>query len=362
MGILEDLGIRRKDVRTRSTPKTFGELKFEDWLWILDRTGGDGDGTFSNKATGRATTEKQYQKGTGKQTIAGSDCQTDSLNDTAATRLNGFVRTNFYKDSPSGKSSANTEADQIRIEYEGEVNVQVRRVYCKDKKKWGWSIWVKPTGTAIRKRDYWADEDGKMTRKTRMVEEQIIAPRKAKAGGFSEASSRDWGKWRGAAKKNVKCDKCFAPKNYPCVNDTGIEKGIYINDKGKPMSPAQASELKEGRGMNAEVRRLRTNAHRVRVETYLEKKKGLVEIPQSIAGYTGKFVEETARRPPTDTEKERYLINKMNGSQIERYEELEEQESYSLQDVEAIQNQKQIVKYEKWIEYGVVDDGEIREE
>lgn len=358
MGILEDLGIRRKDVRTRSTPKTFGELRFEDWLWILDRTGEDGDGTYSNKVTGRATTEKQYQKGTGKQTIAGSDCQTDSLNDTAAGRLNGYVRTNFYADNKGGKASATTEGDMIRREYEGEVFVQVRRVYCKDSRRWGWSVWVKPTGTAPRKNNYWVDEEGKMTRKTEIVESTVIAPRRARAGGFSEASSREWGKWRGAAKKQVKCTKCFAPKNYPCVNDIGIEKGIYLNDKGKPMSPAQASELKEGRGMNAEVRKLRTNAHRVRVELYLEKKKGLVEVPQSITGQAGVFEEAVERRPPTDNEKERYLIRMFNDSQMGRFEDLEDQDSYSLQDVEAIQNKKQIPKYEKWIEYGVVDDGE----
>lgn len=359
MGILEDLGIRGTSVRLRSTPKTFGELRFEDWLWILDRSPENED---DSKTKARALSEKQYQAGTGKQTIAGSDCQTDSLNDTTARTLNGYIRTNFYADNASGKKSAKAKGDEIRREYEGEVFVRVYRVYCKDSRRWGWSVWVKPTGTKERVRNYWADVDGKMTKIRGTEEMTVIAPRSEKAGGFSEASSRDWTKWRGASKKKVACPKCFAPKDYPCINDKGIESGIYINDKGEPMTPSQASALKAGRGMNAEVRAVRTNAHRERVTLYLEKKKGLVEVPQSIKGQTGIFEEKVERRPPTDQEKERYLLRVFNDSQVERFEDIEESGEYSLSDVEALMNKKQKPKYEKWIEYGVEQDGEIREE
>lgn len=356
MGLLEDLGIRRKDVRTRSTPKTFGELRFEEWLYLLDISPEGEDGA---KQRARALSEKQFQEGKGFQTMAGSDCQEDSLSPAVRKRLNGYVRVNFYADNAGGKSRAKAAGDDIRREYEGELFVNVRRVYCKDRRVWGWSVWVKPTGTKERLREYWVDDNGKMIKKRGTEERTVIAPRTEKAGGFAEATSRDWGKWRGAAKKKVACPKCDAPKDYPCVNDRGIAEGIYINEKGKPMTASQASKYKEGRGLSKTVRNVRTNPHRERVTVYLEKKEGLVEVPQSITGRAGQFEEKADRRPPTEREKENYLIGKFNDSQLERFEELEDQDSYSLQDVEAIMNKKQIPKYEAWIEYGVKDDGEI---
>lgn len=367
MGLLEDLGIRSKGFKTRTTPKTFGELAFEEWLWLLDADSEDfrQEGKVAGiKARKRAEAEINYRDNLAgpKPKIGGSECQEEDLSESVGKALNGYIRTHFYADTPAGKSAANAKADEIRRNFEGEVFVRRRRVYCQDNREWGQSVWVKPTGTKMRKRNYWATEDGKMIMKTDEVEQVVIAPRREKAGGFSEASSRNWGKWRGASKKKVSCPTCFAPKDYPCVNDRGIAEGIYINEKGKPMSASQASQYKEGRGMSLTVRSKRTNAHRARVTKYLEEKKGLVEVPQSIASVTGTFEEKTERRPPTDIEKERYLIRVFNEGQMGRFEEIEDRdEGYELSDVEAIMNKKQVVKYEKWIEYGreVKTDGEV---
>ena len=361
------MGIRRKDFKTRTTPKTFGELRFEDWLWLLDADSEDygEEGQIAGiKARKRAEGEVRYQKNTKgpKPKIGGSECQEEDLSPAVKKRLNGYIRTNFYADTPSGKSLAKQQADTYRRNYEGELFVNVRRVYCKDNREWGWSVWVKPTGTKMRKRNYWATEDGKLIRKTGEVEQVVIAPRRVKAGGFASADSREWGQWRGAAKKKVSCPTCFAPTNYPCVNNVGIEEGIYLNEKGKPMSASQASQYREGRGMSLKVRSKRTNAHRERVTKYLEKKEGFVEVPQSVAGRTGDFVQDTERRPPTDEEKESYLLRIFNESQLERFEELEDRaEGYGLSDIEAIMNKKQVVKYDKWKEYGVEvkTDGEV---
>lgn len=358
MGLLEDLGIRRKDLRTRTTPKTFGELRFEEWLYILDISPEGEDGA---KQRARALSEIQFQEGKGFQTMAGSDCQEDSLSPAVRKRLNGFVRVNFYADNAGGKSRATAAGNEIRKEYEGELFVNVRRVYCKDQRVWGWSVWVKPTGTKERLREYWVDDDGKMIKKRGTEDRTVIAPRSKKAGGFAEATSREWGQYRGAAKKKVSCPKCDAPKNYPCVNDKGIKEGIYINEKGKPMTEKEANQYKEGRGLSITVRSKRTNPHRERVTKFLEKKKGLVEVPRGITGETGVFEEKVERRPPTDKEKERYLLTKFNDAQFERFEELEDAGDYSIQDLESIMNKKQVPKYEVWVKRGVEvkDNGEV---
>lgn len=359
MGLLEDLGIRRPydgqgKIGGRRPPKDFGELRFEEWLYILQLSPEGDDGS---KAEKRAVTERQYFEGTSKQKIGGADCQTDDLNDTAASRLNGYIRTNFYSDDAGGKTRAKKRKAQLAQEYEGELNIQVRRVYCKDSRQWGWSVWVRPTGTRIEKFDYYADEDGKMVKKRGEREAVIQAPRSVETGGFGSSTVRSWTAYRPTSKKKVSCPKCFAPKGYPCVNDKGIEQEIYI-ENGKPMTANQASKYKEGRGLSITVRSVRTNPHRQRVDKYLEEKEGLIENP--LTAREGDFIEKVERRPPTDTEKEGWITRNYNEGQFGRYEDLEEElgRRPDVEEMEDILNKKQRVKYDEWVLFGQPIDKE----
>ena len=221
MGLLEDLGLRRpRDMSNRIggrlPPKDLGELRFEEWLFILSLS--PENETEGQKVEKRARTERQYREGKGKQLIGGADCQEDQLSPSVQKALKGYVRVSFYADTPKGKSRANSRANKLRNEYEGELFVRVRRVYCKDSRQWGWSVWVKRTGIVERTRSvFYTDAEGKRQVRQEAYMDQINAPRTMKGGGFGTGTVRSWTSYRSAAKKKVSCPKCDAPKDYPCA-------------------------------------------------------------------------------------------------------------------------------------------------
>lgn len=353
MGLLEDLGLRRpRDTSNRiggaRPPKDLGELRFEEWLYILQLS--PENETEGQKLDTRVRAERQYREGTGKQTIGGADCQEDQLSPSVRKALKGYVRVSFYADTPKGKSRATARGNKLRDEYEGELFVRVRRVYCKDSRQWGWSVWVKRTGVAERTQNViYTDTEGKrqVRKETRL--ESVMAPRREKAGGFGTGTVRSWTAYRSQAKKKVSCPKCDAPKDYPCINDRGIERGIYQVD-GKPMTAKQAERYKAGRGLVKEVRAVRTNPHRERVDKYLKEKEGLVENP--LTAQEGDFIKDEERRPPTDRERESWMLRNYNEKQIERFEDLEDEGPPTIADMEGLLNKKQKAKYDKWAEFG----------
>lgn len=358
MGLLEDLGLRRpidmsNRIGGRRPPKDLGELRFEEWLYILNLSPEDEDGS---KIAAAAQAERQYREGTGKKRIGGADCQEDSLSDSVRTRLRGYVRVGFYADNPKGKSTAKQRGKKLSDEYEGELFVQVRRVYCKDSRQWGWSVWVKRTGT--REETYSVptiDAEGNRVMREEKRLTSVLAPRKEKAGGFGSGTVRSWTAYRPASKKKVSCPKCDAPKDYPCVNDRGIEEGIYEID-GKPMTAKQASRYKAGRGLVKEVRVRRTNPHRERVNKYLKEKEGLVENP--LTAGEGDFIKDEERRPPTDREREQWMLRNYNEKQLGQFEDLEDEGRTSIQDLEGLLNKKQRSKYDSWADFGQPIDKE----
>jgi hypothetical protein len=352
VGLLEDMGLRRpydssNRIGGRRPPKDLGELRFEEWLYILGLSPEDEDGS---KLAGAALAERQYRAGTGSKRIGGADCQEDQLSPSVQKALKGYVRVGFYADNANGKSDAKKRGKKLSDEYEGELFVRVRRVYCKDSRQWGWSVWVKQTGTREETVSvFGVDQEGKRTvrKETRLA--SVMAPRKEKAGGFGTGTVRSWTAYRSAAKKKVSCPKCDAPKDFPCVNDRGIEEGIY-EENGKPMTAKQAQKYKAGRGLVKEVRVRRTNAHRQRVDKYLKEKEGLVENP--LTAQEGDFIKDEERRPPTDRERESWMLRNFNEGQVERFEDLEDEGSVSVEKMETILNKKQRVKYDKWADFG----------
>jgi hypothetical protein len=352
VGLLEDLGLRRpRDMSNRIggrlPPKDLGELRFEEWLYILDLS--EHQEQEGDKIKARALAERQYREGKGKQRIGGADCQEDQLSPSVQKALKGYIRVAFYADSPKGKSRAKARGKQLSDEYEGELFVRVRRVYCKDSRQWGWSVWVKRTGMREETYSVFGMKDGVRTvsQQTRMV--SVMAPRKEAAGGFGSSTVRSWTVYRSAAKKKVSCPKCDAPKDFPCVNDRGIEEGIY-EENGKPMTAKQAQKYKAGRGLVKEVRVRRTNPHRERVDKYLKEKEGLVENP--LTAGEGDFIKDEERRPPTNSEREQWMLRNYNEKQLERYEDLEDEGTPSVGDMERLLNKKQRVKYDAWADFG----------
>lgn len=117
------------------------------------------------------------------------------------------------------------------------------------------------------------------------------------------------------------------------------------------MTAAQAEKYKAGRGLVKEVRARRTNPHRERVDKYLKEKEGLIENP--LSAFEGDFIKDEERRPPTDSEREQWMIRNFNEGQIGRYEDLEEEVGRpSVEQMEGILNKKQRAKYDAWAEFG----------
>jgi hypothetical protein len=356
-GLLEKFEIRRpydmsNRIGGRRPPKDLGELRFEEWLYILGLSPEEED---DRKLKAAVMAEKQYRAGTGKKKIGGADCQEDQLSPSFRKALGGYIRISFYADTPAGKRRAQQKKKQLAREYEGELNIRVYRVYCKDSRQWGWSVWVRQVAFMEKKyATFSTDEEGNRVVRVETYDDTFKAPRGGDEFG-SHGNVRSWTAYRSAAKKKVSCPKCDAPKDFPCVNDRGIEEGIYEED-GKPMTAEQAEKYKAGRGLVKEVRVRRTNPHRERVDKYLFEKEGLVENPNT--AFEGDFVKAADRVEPDDGMKRKWILNTLNEGQYERLEDLEEEKGRLATGVEMeiLLNKKQYDKYKRWRDFGVLKE------
>lgn len=359
MRLLEQLGLRKK--RDRTIPYSRGEKDFQDWLWMLGEEHGVYEdhvrrGVVADEEKYRDLTKeekKKRNKGEGVRfkkdkkgkkralivkSVGGDECQSDSVSKAAGgspakERLKGYVRAAAYPNTTAGKKSADKKGVELARDFEGVLFVQVHNVYCQDIRSHQWTVWVKETGDRDMLDEYWVMEDGKLIKKRRYTQMARIAPRTKKKGGFQEASSRDWGTYRGEAKKKMTCPTCHAPPNFRCVNDPSIY------GKGATVKSAEKISIKV-------LREKRTNAHRSRVDLLLAKK--------------GKKKPAKERRPPTNWEKGSYLWEQLDDQQLEKIEDEDENNSNFTTDdelpfMEKMLTTKQTNKYRKWISKGVLD-------
>lgn len=366
--LLQRLGLRPAFMRLE--PYTAGERDFEEWLQIL----GDTFGTYEeqrrqgyqlrtrpivdrelnfqrDRVDGKGPVEgnpANYNAGQTTVGIAGDECQADEglPESIREGRLKGYVRAAAFPDTPKGKKAATKYADKLGTDFEGSLYIEVRRSFCRDSRQNIWGVWVKPTPEYTIKGSKTVERpDG-----TKMV---LTAPHKNKRGGRSTGDSREWTEYRGKAKKAVRCPKCEAPKDFPCINDKGIEAGVYM-ENGKPIAPKKADEtMRTSRGFVEEIRSVRTNAHRERVDAYFAKK------GQIIDGVSGGVEEKVELQRPTVRQQVRWIMQNLNEGQMDRYEAVEDEGGWpTLEDelnflLSDIINKKQKAKFDKYVEKGV---------
>jgi len=183
----------------------------------------------------RATSPESWQQG-GVET---GECQKDSVAPSIVKKgapLDGMTRINAYPDTPKGKNAAHKKANALRDQFDGDLQVNARRVYCKDLGDYHWTVWAK-------------EED--ITRSGGSA----LAPRFKGEGEYNEST---WKQVRGKSKNGVECPKCSAPKTVACVSDLNLYKPDIT--------------LEEVDEIPKEVRREnRTNPHKERAEAYMEK-------------------------------------------------------------------------------------------
>ncbi len=92
------------------------------------------------------------------------------------------------------------------------------------------------------------------------------------------------------------------------------------------------------------------------MDKYLKEKEGLVENP--LSAEEGDFIKDEERRPPTDRERESWMLRNFNEGQVGRFEDLEDEGPVSVEKMETILNKKQRVKYDKWADFGQPIDKE----
>tara|TARA_R100001163_G_scaffold56556_1_gene44295 strand:+ start:5721 stop:6800 length:1080 start_codon:yes stop_codon:yes gene_type:complete len=354
----------------RLEPYTAGERDFEEWLEILGNTFGtyeeqrrqgyrlrtrdvvDRELNFKRDrpAEGGSVEGNPANYNVGQTTvgIAGDECQADQglPKSIREGRLKGYVRAAAFPDTPKGKKAATNYADKLGTDFEGSLYINVRRGYCRDSRQNIWGVWVKPTPeyTVTGSRSEEKPDGEKMI---------LTAPHKNKRGGRTTGDSRAWTEYRGKAKKAVRCPKCEAPKDFPCVNDKGIAEGVYMKD-GKPIPTETANEtLRTSRGFVDEIRSVRTNAHRERVDAYFAKK------GKTIEGVSGKVEKKREMIEPTSRQKVRWIMQRLNEGQMDRYEVVEDEGGWKTYDAELdfllsdIINKKQRVKFDQYVEKGV---------
>jgi len=362
---LQVLGLRPAFMRL--TPYTAGEKDFLAWIDILEQNYGtyeelrrmgqqdrsrrfiDKEKRFrKDRAEGKKGNPANYNIGQGNLGIAGDECQSEEglPESIREGRLRGYVRAVAFPDTKKGKRDANKYADRLGTEYEGSLLIQVRRGFCRDSRQNIWGVWVKPSPIYTPK----GSDDN-----TQFVKS---APHKNARGGrvMAAQGARMWSEYRGASKKAVRCPKCEAPKDFPCVNDKGIESGVYMKDD-KPIPTKTADEtMRTSRGYIEEIRSVRTNAHRERVDAYLATQ------GKEMTSRDFSPQDKVELMPPTDRQKVRWWMQKMNESQIDKYEEAEDAGGFDGYDDELdyilrnIANKKQKVKFDQYVEKGVPNE------
>jgi len=369
--LLQKLGLRPAFMRLE--PYSPGERDFEEWLDILGNTFGTYEQQrregYQLRTRPIVDREKNFQRdrpedggavegnpanyNAGQTTvgIAGDECQSEEglPKSIREGRLKGYVRAAAFPDTPKGKKAATKYADKLGTDFEGSLYINVRKGFCRDSRQNIWGVWVKPTPeyTVTGSKSIETPDGQKMV---------LTAPHKNKRGGRTTGDSRQWTEYRGKAKKSVRCPKCEAPKDFPCVNDKGIEEGIYVKD-GKPIPTKTADEtMRTGRGFVEEIRSVRTNAHRERVDAYFEKKGETVE------GVSGEVKKKQELVRPSVRQQVRWIMQRMNEGQMDRYEIVEDEGGWPTMEDELnfllsdIINKKQKVKFDQYVEKGVPNE------
>lgn len=244
--------------------ETVGEASFKMWLALLEDIYPQDESPRYGSEYRMGTTGKTVG---GKDFVKGSECQKDNVapslvsEEKGRERLYKFIRVRAYSDDDKGKDAAERFADKTREEFEGELNVKVRRVYCRDLGEYRWTVWVKQVELdEDRNVKKYAPRRARRTVKKRQdgkLKTQIID-----AGGFQ--FGREWGQFRGVAKRTVSCPKCQAPVDEPCVKD------MEFYARGDNLENYTATQR----------RKIRTNPHKERVIKYLEENQTKDEVEQ----------------------------------------------------------------------------------
>ena len=126
--------------------ETVGEGAFKMWLALLEDIYPQDESPRYGSEYRMGTTGKTVG---GQEFVKGDECQKDNVapslvsEEKGRERLYKFIRVRAYSDNDKGKDAATRFADKTREEFEGELNVKVRRVYCRDLGEYRWTVWVK---------------------------------------------------------------------------------------------------------------------------------------------------------------------------------------------------------------------------
>ena len=210
-----------------------GDRMWRNWLEVAESVL---DESQVNIYRLRAVPGSKWNKGVEPEVGA---CQKDNVAKSivkSGAPLSGMTRINAFPDTPKGKDKAHERANKLRDQFDGELQVNARRVYCQDLGDYYWTVWAK---------------DFDITRSG----EPALAPR---FKGEGEYNVQTWKQVRGKSKNGVECPKCSAPKTIACVSDLELYK--------EGITKAEVEEISK------ETRKAkRTNPHKERAEAYMEK-------------------------------------------------------------------------------------------
>tara|TARA_R100000805_G_C3611463_1_gene112108 strand:+ start:195 stop:1409 length:1215 start_codon:yes stop_codon:yes gene_type:complete len=387
--LLDDLDFLPKDRKTKLRGLTSGELDFGELLDTLgdvfgtyeenveDNYGKTKDFVFGEKARIRAREKRggDPTNAQGQKVPLGTECQSEEGLPPSISkgRLRGYVRYKFFPmDKKDPKSVAEAQrlaeisADDLSDESEGDLYIQVRQTYCKDLRQHGYGVWVKRTEFFERKSIKQASLRQAPSRGRKKTQRRLKGEKPLRSTFGQGGEVRGWTEYRGEARKNVDCPKCYAPKGFPCVTFEKADVVIY-----KP-------EMDESEIDMMEVRRFRTNEHRERVDAYLPSiglmivKQGrtnfIVPIEEVEVGEKTEEIQEDAVAEVTDTEAEKeekpkeektlaqkrqWLFNRIDDEGLEEYEEAEDDGRLNNIDdeiafLEERLSQKDLEAYNKW--------------
>jgi len=388
--LLDDLDFLPKDRKTKLRGLTSGEYDFGVLLDTLgdvfgtyeenveDNYGKTKDFVFGEKARMRARDKRDGDPAgaDGQKMPLGTECQTEEGLPPSISkgRLKGYVRYKFFpmdnKDPKSvneARRLAEISADDLSDESEGDLYIQVRKTYCKDLKQHGYGVWVKKTEWFERKSIDNQESMRQAPSRGRQKTERRLKGEKPLRSTFGQGGEvRGWTEYRGEARKNVACPKCYAPKGFACITFEKADVVVYKPD----MKPEDVDMM--------EVRRFRTNEHRERVDAYLPQiglmivKQGrtnfIVPIEEVEVGEKAEEVQKDAVDEVTDTEAEKeekpreektlaqkrqWLFNRIDDKGLEEYEKAEDDGRLNNIDdevafLEERMSQKDLEAYNKW--------------
>ena len=209
-----------------------GDRMWRSWIDVAERVLDESQVRIYRM---RATSPETWGQG-GVET---GECQKDNVAPSIVkpgAPLADMTRINAYPDTPKGKDSAHNKANELRDQFDGDLQVNARRVYCKDLGDYYWTVWAKEENI-IRSG------------------ERALAPRFKGEGEYNDAM---WKQVRGKAKKTIDCPKCHAPATVPCVSDLELYKEGITKEEVEEIP----KDLRKAK---------RTNPHKERAEAYMER-------------------------------------------------------------------------------------------